>query len=281
MFEQPNYTQIPNQLLDEHMSTLSGAELKLCLAIARQTFGWHKEGDKLSIKQLCALTGLSNRAICTAIESVLAKGIISREAEGQGFVYSLSISTCEESSHVPVKKVHMQPVKKVHTQNKYIKKEKERDLPAAQDTPTTTTTVPEKAAGVTGDAIPSPDMPPPPLPTEQQRKFAKLCEIVGWDYKTITEAQKKQVAQTLGILTKAGYIEEHLNQFFEKVWSKDWRWMNHRSYPNLSQVRAEIGKLRAAPDMKPVITAPVTSVPEQQKLAPYMKLQQQKGFYTQ
>lgn len=143
-----------------------------------------------------------------------------------------------------------------------------------------TTPVQEKEAGVTGDAIPSPNSAAP-LPTEQQRKFQLLCNIVGWDYKTLTKEQQGQVAQTLGILTKAGYTEEDLSQFFDKVWSKDWRWQNHRSYPTLSQVRAEIGKLRAAPDTVPVVVAPVVTAAETPKLAPYLRMQQRKGYYTQ
>ncbi len=37
----PNYTQIPNALLDSAMAEMSGAELKITLVVCRRTLGWH------------------------------------------------------------------------------------------------------------------------------------------------------------------------------------------------------------------------------------------------
>ena len=81
-------------------------------------------------------------------------------------------------------------------------------------------------------------------PTEHQRYFAKVCEIVGWDFQTITDGQKGQVAQTVGVLQKAAYTYEELNRFKPEVWVNDWRWAKKNQYPTLSDLRAEIGKLR-------------------------------------
>lgn len=83
--------------------------------------------------------------------------------------------------------------------------------------------------------------------SDHQRMFAKVCDIVGWDVKTLDEKSKGQVAQTVGFLGKASppYTLEDLNQFGAQVWANDWRWQKNRQRPTLTQLRQEIGKLRA------------------------------------
>ena len=82
---------------------------------------------------------------------------------------------------------------------------------------------------------------------EHQQMFAKLCEIVGWDCKTLDERSRGQIAQTLGTLEKAEppYTLTDLNDFGAKVWAHDWRWQKNKQRPTLTQLRQEIGKLRA------------------------------------
>ena len=81
-------------------------------------------------------------------------------------------------------------------------------------------------------------------PTEHQMMFEKICQIVGWDYKTLDEKAKGQVAQTLGILKAAGYTLDELKRFGREVWSKDWRWTKKKEYPTLTDLRQEIGKVK-------------------------------------
>jgi hypothetical protein len=42
-FLKPNYTQVPDVILDELMANLTGAELKVLLYIVRRTFGFQKK----------------------------------------------------------------------------------------------------------------------------------------------------------------------------------------------------------------------------------------------
>lgn len=86
-----------------------------------------------------------------------------------------------------------------------------------------------------------------PEPTEHQKMFAKICEIVGWDYQTLDKRSKGEVAQTLGFLkdAKPPYTLADLNDFGRKVWALDWRWSKNKQRPTLTQLRQEIGKLRA------------------------------------
>jgi len=299
MIEQPNYTQIPNSFLDEQMRRrdMGIGELKVCLAIARQTFGWHKEGDRLSLSQLEELTGLSRQGVINGINAAIKNGLIVRTQKGQGYIYSLNVvATSQVSRPVDntasqvsrpelVKEVdQFEPklVKLLDTQKKDTKKRKEKELLAAQalplqlteKQPTATEPVTEKETLTPSAASPL------PLATEQQRKFQLLCNIVGWDYKILTQQQQGQVAQTLGILCKAGYTEEHLKQFHDQVWAKDWRWQQHHSYPSLAQVRAEMGKLKLQQQVAATRTA--AAVEQQQTAIPQMlRMQQRKGFYTQ
>ncbi len=170
--------------------------------------------------------------------------------------------------------------KKEHNTKKELNKKRvlsakalpQPELPQPQKQPTATEPVTEKEN-------PTPDAAAP-LPTEQQRKFQLLCNIVGWDYKILTPQQTGQVVQTLGILCKAGYTEEHLAKFHDQVWAKDWRWQQHHSYPSLAQVRAEMGKLKLQQQVAATRTA--AAVEQQQTAIPQMlRMQQRKGFYTQ
>lgn len=81
--------------------------------------------------------------------------------------------------------------------------------------------------------------------TPQQELFGAVCEAVGWDYKTLSEKDKGQVAQACGILAKASYTVDDLRRFMVEVWFHDWRWEKHQQRPTLNQLRQEIGKLRA------------------------------------
>ena len=96
----PNYTQIPNLLLEEHIKAMTEAEMRVALAIARKTFGWHKRQDKLSLSQLMNLTGMSRQGVINGVEAGIARGIIRRESDGQGYLYELVILEKEPVNEV-------------------------------------------------------------------------------------------------------------------------------------------------------------------------------------
>jgi phage replication O-like protein O len=78
----PNYTQISNDLLDNHLPNLGEAELKVLLVIMRKTIGWHKIRDKISISQLSSITGLLRETVIKAAKSLVEKHIITKEVVG-------------------------------------------------------------------------------------------------------------------------------------------------------------------------------------------------------
>lgn len=94
----PNYTQIPNALLDNLMKDMGEAELRVVLAISRKTFGWHKDKDKISLTQLQDITGLSRQGVINGIDAGIERGIILKEPDGVSFIYSLIIEDADETS---------------------------------------------------------------------------------------------------------------------------------------------------------------------------------------
>jgi len=89
MADQPTYTRIPNDII-EAMPKLGNAELRVLLAIARKTYGWQKECDVISTRQIEDMTGLGHRHVLAALDAVLEKGLISRTpAKRRGFCYRL------------------------------------------------------------------------------------------------------------------------------------------------------------------------------------------------
>jgi len=96
-YPKPNYTQIPNVLLDEHLSSMAESELKVVLAIARKTFGWHKEQARLSLTHLEELTGLSRQGVINGVERGIERGVIARKRDGkQGYFYHLLVNEVDQ-----------------------------------------------------------------------------------------------------------------------------------------------------------------------------------------
>jgi len=65
--KRPRFTQIPNDVLDHLLPRLTESQLKVLLAIARATWGWHEPCSALSLSELAARTGLSRRSIMRAV----------------------------------------------------------------------------------------------------------------------------------------------------------------------------------------------------------------------
>src|SRR5574338_299545 len=72
----PNSAAIPNILFDYWMSRLSPAEFKVLMAIARKTYGWNKQKDRISLRQLTELTGLHKNGVIKATERLAEIGLV-------------------------------------------------------------------------------------------------------------------------------------------------------------------------------------------------------------
>ena len=97
-FRFPTTTPIPDELFDELMAELSGAELKVLLYICRRTFGFKKVSDTISLNQIASGivtkegkvldrgTGLSKRHVQRALKSLESKQAVKvhRQMDEQG-----------------------------------------------------------------------------------------------------------------------------------------------------------------------------------------------------
>ena len=104
----PTTTPIPDEIFDELMADLTGAELKVLLYICRRTFGFKKESDSISLNQISSGivtrdgrvldngTGLSKRHVQRALKVLEEKNIVrvTRKLDESGAneinVYSLN-----------------------------------------------------------------------------------------------------------------------------------------------------------------------------------------------
>ncbi len=90
-YASPNYTPVPDELFDEQLPDLSGAELKVLLYVIRRTFGFKRESDNISIsqmlnglhtydgRQLDRGVGLTKKTLLLAIKSLEEKNVIFTE----------------------------------------------------------------------------------------------------------------------------------------------------------------------------------------------------------
>src|SRR3712207_3965748 len=87
-YSKPNYTIVPDELFDELLPKLSGAEIKVLLYIIRRTFGFKKNSDNISLNQICKGiatkdgrvldqgTGLSQSTVLVALKGLVEKNIL-------------------------------------------------------------------------------------------------------------------------------------------------------------------------------------------------------------
>ena len=87
-FSRPNTTPTPDELFDVFLTQLTHAELKVLLYIVRRTFGFKKDTDSISLKQISSgITtkdgreldrgaGLSKQGAITAVQNLEKKGLI-------------------------------------------------------------------------------------------------------------------------------------------------------------------------------------------------------------
>ena len=122
-FISPRYTQVPDELFDDLMAYLSGAELKVLLYIIRMTFGFKKDSDNISLSQIChgiktregevldKGTGLSLSTVQIALKGLLEKNCVitarnrSREKGDEPTTYSLHMLPDTENRQGGIPKI--------------------------------------------------------------------------------------------------------------------------------------------------------------------------------
>jgi len=113
-YSTPSYTMVPDELFDEHLPFLSGAELKVLLYIIRRTFGFKKDSDSISLSQMLhGITtrdgrildrgaGLSKPTLLQALRSLIGKNLILSERQrshdrgDEPTIYQLRLSHAQD-----------------------------------------------------------------------------------------------------------------------------------------------------------------------------------------
>ncbi len=126
-YASPNYTPVPDELFDEQLPDLSGAELKVLLYIIRRTFGFKKDSDNISLNQLLngistkegtildRGTGLSKKTLLETIKSLVEKHLIiterrrSEERGDEPTTYRLNILGGSKENTLPPRGVKSIP----------------------------------------------------------------------------------------------------------------------------------------------------------------------------
>lgn len=101
----PNFTQAPNTFFDDIAKTLKEGELRVLLVIMRQTFGWHKAWDRISLSQLERKTGMCRDAVNNALKSLIKLGLIDKKKTGINGIekcwYSLVVEEHKNEDEMP------------------------------------------------------------------------------------------------------------------------------------------------------------------------------------
>ncbi len=66
----PNWTAVPNYVLDAMLARLSKAALKVYLAVARKTYGYQKHRDAIPLTQLQEITGLGRAGVVRGVNEL-------------------------------------------------------------------------------------------------------------------------------------------------------------------------------------------------------------------
>jgi hypothetical protein len=74
------------------MATLSGAQVKVLLAVIRCTLGYHQTSRHISLTAMMTMTGVSRQGVIESAQELEKLGLIGREAEGGVTEWSLKIA---------------------------------------------------------------------------------------------------------------------------------------------------------------------------------------------
>lgn len=97
-YKPPNYTQIPNLFMDDHISDMKEAEIKIALVIMRHTFGWHRDSHKMSLSFLQKATGMSRQGVINGVNNGIKRGIIERKKSGSSWAYKLLVNEVDQNT---------------------------------------------------------------------------------------------------------------------------------------------------------------------------------------
>lgn len=103
------------------------------------------------------------------------------------------------------------------------------------------------------------DVDPVPIgekTSEFKDMAAMVYQILGWNPKLVNQGYHIQVSKLVKQLRDERYTVDSLRDFWNHVWTNDFRWTKHTKHPSLADLRAGIGKLHT-PVIAPAAPAKV------------------------
>ena len=97
----PNFTQYPNEILDNWLPHLTGNQTKIICIFIRQIYGFHKQQDRISIRQISQKTGISISKVFKDVKSLISLGclkIVKKGNKNDPHTYQI-INITEELPH--------------------------------------------------------------------------------------------------------------------------------------------------------------------------------------
>lgn len=87
-----SFTSIDNELFNL-LPVLTGNELKVLLAVIRQTVGWHRAVVSLRHIDISLITGVPQHTVYRSIKSLVQKGYLKRFERSGNVMYRVSLFT--------------------------------------------------------------------------------------------------------------------------------------------------------------------------------------------
>lgn len=253
--DKPNYTQMPNLLLDDLLMLMGEAEMKVTIALSRLTFGYHREKVEISLSHLQEITHLSRQGVINGINAGLERGTIERtDGKRGGFVYSIAVNGEQETTSQ-----RSRPVNEVDQSTSQpnglplvneVDRTSQRSRPALvnevdQNTPVLKKVLKKvrKKESIAADAA-------PPDPPEWQQFLMGLCNCCykHTDIAALSAKDKGILLSEAKKIHDKGYTLEDIRKWFATEWVKDWRYGENKNRPTPSQVCSGLPAIRAAPD---------------------------------
>lgn len=145
-FLEPGYTQIPNKVLDS-LRLFTESEVRILMALCRQTFGYKKYQDTISISQFMKFTGMTKTGVIAGTDGLLKQGVIYRIEKstkfGKSYEYGFRMEKNTEEDLVRqadrvtldlkgevVRQADKEVVRQADTQNKEEKQSTEKQRKA-------------------------------------------------------------------------------------------------------------------------------------------------------
>lgn len=117
----PNYTQVPNVVIDDLAAKLSDSAFKIYVVLIRKTKGWEQKRDAIAISQFCELTGKSKPTVIKALDELINLGLIKKtKFTKYGNEYELNLSFSHDGVFVKFTSKKSLLVKKFYIKGKEI-----------------------------------------------------------------------------------------------------------------------------------------------------------------